>query len=156
MAIDKRSGFTLIELIIVMAITAIIIVGSYNIIGLNFKSQNELELSAREIVSVLRNAQDRSISQEDSGQWGVYFENSVSDSNFYFLYKGATTTFISKKILQSNIQFLDPSIGNVKDISFNKMDGLPISPATVVISLKNNLLASTTIIINSNGQIQYK
>src|SRR3989344_9368719 len=156
MAIDKRSGFTLIELIIVMAITAIIVVGSYNIIGLNFKSQNELELSVREIVSVLRNAQDRSICQEDSSQWGVYFENPVSSSGFYVLYKGATTTFISKKILQSNIQFLDPSIGNVKDISFNKMDGLPISPATVVISLKNNLLASTTIIINSNGQIQYK
>ena len=156
MGIDRGSGFTLIELIIVMAISVIIIISSYSIIGFNFKSQSELELTAREIISVLRNAQDRSISQEDSSQWGVYFENAANNSGFYVLYRGVTTTFVSKKNLRPNIQFLDPVIGNSKNISFYKMNGLPTSSTTVVIFLKNNSLATTTITINSNGQIQYK
>lgn len=156
MRISNDYGFTLIELIIVMAITAIIIVGSYGILGFNFKSRNELELAAREIVSVLRNAQDRSISQEDGVQWGVYFENMSNNSGFYVLYKGATTTFISKKNLNPNIKFSDPLIGNSKDISFNKMSGLPVSSTTIVIFLENNSLATTTITVNLNGQIQYK
>lgn len=150
-----QSGFTLIELIVVIGITAIIaVVGFLNIYG--FKSVSELDLTAREIISVLRNAQDRSIGQEDSVQWGVYFENAASDSGFYVLYKGATTTFVSKKNLRPNIQFLDPSIGNSKDIPFNKLSGLPASSITIVVALKNDLLATTTIIVNSNGQIQYK
>lgn len=156
MEINNKFGFTLIELIIVMAIAVIIVVSSYSIIGFNFKSQSELELTAREIISVLRNAQDRSISQEDSSQWGVYFENAANNSGFYVLYKGATTTFVSKKNLRPNIQFLDPITGDSKNVSFNKMNGLPVSSTTVVIFLKNNSLATTTITINSNGQIKYK
>lgn len=146
------TGFTIIELLLVVGITAIIaVVGFLNIYG--FKSESELDLTVREIVSVLRNAQDRSMSQEDSSQWGVYFENPLSNSGFYVLYQGATTTFFSKKNLRSNIQFLNPSIGSSKDVSFNKMSGLPNSSTTIQISLKNNPLKTRTIIINANGQI---
>lgn len=156
MRINKSAGFTLIELMIVIAITAIIVVGSYSIIGFNFKSQSELELTAREIVSVLRNAQDRSMSQEDGVQWGVYFENTDRDNGFYVLYKGATTTVVSKKNLRSNIEFFDPSVGGNKDVGFSLMTGMPTSAVDIIFNLKNNPSILTTITINSNGQIQYK
>lgn len=149
-------GFTLIELMIVIAITAIIVAGSYGIIGFNFKSQSELELTAREIVSVLRNAQDRSMSQEDSVRWGVYFENTDKDNGFYVLYKGVTTTIVSKKNLRSNIEFFDPSISSSRDVEFSSMTGMPASAVNIIFNLKNNPSILTTITINSNGQIQYK
>src|SRR3989344_5046125 len=156
MEINKSLGFTLIELIIVMAFTTIIVVSSYGIIGFNSKSKSELELTAREVVSVLRNAQDRSISQEDSSQWGVHFENPISENGYYLLYKGTSTIFFSKKILRPSVEFFDPSIGGNKDVEFSFMTGMPTSTINIVLNLKNNPLASTTIMINSNGQIQYK
>lgn len=152
----KEYGFTIIELIIVIAITAVIIVGSYGIIGINFKSKNELELTTREIISVLRNAQDRSISQEDGSQWGVHFENPASDNGYYLLYKGTSTVFVLKKILRPNIKFLNPSIGSNKEIEFSFITGFPNASTDIVLSLKNNQFSSSTIMINSNGQIQYK
>lgn len=150
-------GFTLIELIIVIGIIAIIsVVATLNIFS--YREQQDLDLTTREIVVALRNAQDRSISQESGNRFGIHFENPSGGQSFYDLFSGttyATGTIISKVTLRSSLQFFDPGSGNNKDVIFMPVTGLPNASTTIIISLKRNSSVLKTIIINTNGQIQY-
>ena len=76
----RTSAFTLIELLISIGILAILAgIGFINIV--NYKQRQDLSFAGQEIIEVLRNAQNRSLSQEATstagtgGRWGVYFEN---------------------------------------------------------------------------------
>ncbi|MCL5004681.1 MAG: prepilin-type N-terminal cleavage/methylation domain-containing protein [Patescibacteria group bacterium] len=151
-------GFTLVELIITIGIIAALsTIGFLSLFG--YRGNQDLDLTAKEIVITLRNAQDRSISQEtDAGRFGVHFENSVSAGGFYDLFSGptyATGTIISKNSLRPTIQFSDPTSGNNKDVIFTPVSGLPNASTTITISLKRDTSILKTIIVNTNGQIQY-
>lgn len=155
-----QSGFTFIELIV--AIGIIVVIATIGFLNLyNFRSESELDLTVREIISVLRNAQDRSISQEDGVQWGGYFENPSVGDGYYLLYKGVTTTVVSKSVLRSSIQFLDPISNANKNVLFSSLSGLPIidgipnSSTIIKIVLKNDSSKVRVIFVNSNGQIGF-
>ena len=150
-------GFTLIELVISIGILAILAgIGFISII--NYKQRQALSSATQEIVTVLRNAQDRSISQESGNRWGVYFENPLSGSAFYDLFQGlnyATNTIVSRNVLPSGIQFDTPASGSSSTIIFSPVTGLPNSQTTIKISLLNSSTNSSTIIVSANGKIQY-
>lgn len=152
-----HNAFTLIELLIVVGIvTVLAAVGIMNL--LNYTQRQDLDFTAREIVSVLRNAQNRSVSQEDGLRWGVYFENPAAGTDFYDLFKGATYsggTLVSRATLRSGVQFVIPATGATSTIIFSPATGLPTASTTVKISLVSNSAASSTITINANGGIQY-
>ncbi len=159
-----NKAFTLIELIISIGILAILAgVGFINII--NYRHRQDITSTTQEIVEVLRNAQNRSLSQEatstagSGGRWGVYFNNPTGAGNdFYELFKGpsyASGTIVSKSVLASNIQFDIPASGSSSTIIFSPITGLPNARATVKISLISSLTVSSTITININGKIQY-
>ena len=74
-------AFTLIELLVVIGITAILAV-FFIMSPLSFRSQQDLNLTVSEMIAVLRNAQDNSISQESGSVWGIYFDN-INGSGFY-------------------------------------------------------------------------
>ena len=124
----------------------------------NYRSYQDLDLSVQEIAAVLRSAQSRSISQESGGNFGVHFENSSSGENFYDLFQGndyASGNRIMRTVLKKEIQFIDPVFGGNKDIIFSPITGLPASSSTVIIAFKRDNSISKTIIINSNGQVQF-
>lgn len=150
-------SFTLIELLIVIAIMTILAtVGSFSLF--NFRAQNILNLSANEIISLLRNAQNRSITQENGDRWGVRLENPSGQDDFYALFQGAIyspANTVLRANLRPAVQFNDPSSGASKDIVFNPISGLPTVSTTVIISLKSNSSDTRTIIINANGRIQF-
>lgn len=154
---NNRSAFTLIELIITMAIIAILAgVGFISIF--NYKQRQGLSSTTQEIIEVLRNAQNRSLSQESSTRWGVYFNNPASGTDFYELFQGAsyaTATSVSKSVLASNIQFDIPASGSSSTIIFSPITGLPNVATTIKISLISSPTSSSTISVNINGKIQY-
>ncbi|MDD3491778.1 MAG: prepilin-type N-terminal cleavage/methylation domain-containing protein [Candidatus Pacebacteria bacterium] len=77
-------GFTLLEVLIVIALTATIAgVGISSYVGQ--QRVKLLDNTVQEIVGFLRYAQQKSIAQEQGGQWGVRFENSLEEGNFYTL-----------------------------------------------------------------------
>jgi len=153
----NSKAFTLIELLITIGIIAVVsTVAFLNLFS--YRGNQDLDLTSREIAIILRNAQDRSISQESSSRYGIHFENSVSSGGFYDLFSGttyATGTIISKNSLRPAIQFSDPTSGNSKDVIFTPVSGLPNASTTIIISLKRDASISKTIIVNTNGQIQY-
>lgn len=151
-------AFTLIELLIVISITAVLAtVGAMNLIS--HRRERDVNFTIQEIITVLRNSQDRSIAQEEGSRWGVYFNNPTGDSNdFYELFKGvsyASGTVASKIALRSNIQFDTPSSNSSSTVIFTPITGLPDASATIKISLISAPTTSSTIIINTNGEIQY-
>lgn len=151
-------AFTLIELLIVIAIISVLaIVGVMNLVS--HRQERDLNFTVQEIITVLRNAQDRSIAQEEGSRWGIYFNNPTGGSNdFYELFKGvsyAGGTVASKIFLRSNIQFDIPSSNSFSTVIFTPITGLPNALATVKISLIGKPTSSSTIIINTNGEIQY-
>ncbi len=150
-------AFTLIELLIVIGITAIIsVVAFMNLFG--YRGAQDLDLAVREIVMSLRNAQDRSISQESGNRFGVHFENPAGADDFYDLFSGttyATGTIIAKSALRPTVQFSDPASGISKDVLFSPVSGLPSVSTTIIISLKRDASVSKTIIVNTNGNISF-
>lgn len=160
---NNRSAFTLIELLLTTAIVAVL--GTIGLIYiLNYKQRQNLSSDTQEIVVIIRNAQDRSISQEatstqgSGGCWGIHFENPSSGADFYALFKGltyATSAIVSQNVLSSSVQFDTPTSSSSSTVIFLPFTGLPDNSLTVKISVIGNPTVSSTIIINSNGKIQY-
>lgn len=159
-----NKAFTLIELIISISILAILAgIGFINIV--NYRQRQDLSFAGQEIIEVLRNAQNRSLSQEatstagSGGRWGVYFENPTGAGNdFYDLFKGtsyAGGTVVSRMVLSSNIQFDIPTSGSTSTIIFSPVTGLPNASATIKISLISSPTSSSTITVGANGNIGF-
>ena len=79
----SKSGFTLIELIIVMAIIGIMSVtaiGSYS----QVRASAELSLQVDEIVSELRKVQAKSRNSENNKCIGIRFDNSKDNTGIFY------------------------------------------------------------------------
>jgi len=123
-----RKGFTLLEVLVVLGITAIIsAIFILNIAGRSNRTQ--LDITTRKIAALFREAQSRSIGQSSSTSWGVHFDNSTSTTPFFSLFTGtyATTTEQAKYTLPQNHRFASTSIpyGGTLDVTFAQLTGLP-------------------------------
>jgi len=151
-----QKGFTLIELVISIGLIAILAtVSAVNFF--NYKNAQSVDLTGKEIVSMLRNAQNNSFSQESGTRWGVYFQNTAS-SSYFALFKGSVYSSASttqQNPLPSNVQFLLPASGASSTVVFAPITGVPNASITIRVSLINNINVSSTIIVNANGQISY-
>lgn len=77
-----QAGFTLIEMLVVIAVVSVIAFISVGVAGLSFnKSQTSIE--AERLASTIRLAQTRSISGFQDAVWGVHIE-----SDRYVLFRG--------------------------------------------------------------------
>lgn len=156
--LNRIKSFTLVELLIIVAITVILSsFGIMNLIG--NRNERDLNYTAQEIITVLRNAQDRSISQEQGDCWGVFFNNPAIGVNSYELFKGlvyASSSVVSKTILRSNIKFNNPKARSSSTIIFAPITGLPAPNTSTIISVYLiDTNSSSSIIVNSNGEISF-
>ena len=153
----KKAGFSLLELVIVITIIAIL--GSIGFVKLtDYFIRNNLEKDAQKIAFTLKNARDRSISQDRGLQWGVHFENPTSGQGFYELFAG--TSYPGQTILRNNlntgVEFLTPADGLSQNILFSKITGLALASTTIVIALSNdNSITKSIIISGANSEISY-
>ena len=78
-------AFTFNRAPFVISITAILAtIGGMNLIS--HRREKDVNFTIQEIITVLRNAQDRSIAQEEGSRWGVYFNNPSGDGNDFTNY----------------------------------------------------------------------
>ena len=154
-----KKGFTLAELLVVIAIIIIVLLVIYS----NFykrKGYSELDSTTKQIVALLREAQSNAMAQNKDLEWGVYFEN--TSTSFYALFNTtsySTTTSVKRYFLPSSVRY-SPSIiplgGNLM-VYFNKGTGLPSTSTSIVLELyvSGQVLSSSTIRVNSSGLISY-
>ncbi len=151
----KSAGFTLIELLITMAVlTTIAVIGGVNLF--NYYSRQNLTSAADEIVAILRQAQNSSLSQENGDQWGVHFLNSTTTRGLIQLFHGssfASGTLVISQILPNGVQFNDPASGSSTDVIFSKVTGYPNASTSIIVALITSPNTSSTIIISAVGQV---
>ena len=154
----KRSpGFTLIEIMLVVVIIVVLaIIGILNFGGV--RTTEDLRLETNKIVNILRDAENRSMSQENGMQWAVDFENPSDVGGYYYLYSISSSGATSSDtivMLSSGIKFADPVTGSNTSVDFSPITGLPVNSATVKIAALNNSQSFSAITIEDNGSIQY-
>lgn len=150
-------GFTLIEILIVMAIVVII---GISVIPDFFKSSSLKDLGGAgdRIVAVLRDAQSRSLTAENQKVWGVKFDSANNNFSMSTFVSGAfeapPVTFAS---LKNSLKFIDPALpSGVKQIVFSSLTGKPTSgnDVTIIIGLASYASDYKTITVYANGRIE--
>jgi len=145
-------GFTLLEVILVLAILAIISTISFSYLG-GFKTS-----SAGQIVGKLREAQGKAMTGEDNKKWGVHFDNTGAEPFYDFF--STTNSYASGSTivetiylthLAQGITFTAPTSGQSIDVIFSKITGVPSSAQNIVINLQNS---TKTISIETSGRIE--
>ena len=145
----KNKGFTLIEILVVLGISIILATGGLFSLS-NLRRHQSLRLAAEGMVAFLRDAQQKSISQEEGSGWGAHFDNSASDRDSYWRFGGTDPMIVSEKVVLSPGIELDTPSDNV---FFDKVSGLPDSATVVKIKLSNDPSTFRTITINVQGTI---
>lgn len=150
--LKNKSGFTLLELMLVMAILVIIALASRDIYN-NFALDTSIDNNSKTIMFDLRSARDRAMNGQNDYNWGIHFVNSASDYYEIFStptnYASASTTIESTNYLNGNTTFSSPSAGNSIDIIFTKISGLATATDIIIVSGSNQ----RTISVKSQGLI---
>ena len=149
-------GFTMIELLIVMGITAVLGgVAMSNYFG--YQSSVSVDNAASELLGTLRDAQQRAISQDEQAAWGVRITAVSGANDYYELFYGdsyATGTILSRTTLSGDLDFYAPVQGTTLEIVFTKSTGLPSNDrAIAIISKRNSSMAKSIILNTSTGLI---
>ena len=160
------AGFTLMEVILTLGILAILAV-----VTVAFSRQGstdkELTLAVETMVSVLRDVQQRAITQRDGKRWGAFFEDRPAGSADRFQLFSDTylaANVESTRFLTSLLTFDSSAAGwsgspPAKEIIFRQRDGLPLLPVgdtnSVIIIKTADGSRSRTITVTADGTITY-
>lgn len=143
-------GFTLIEMIIVIAITAIL--GSMAFVSfgriINYTS---IEGQAQSIRSHIERARIFTLASKNNSSFGVIFSSSTAR-----VYQGTTFVTASSSdqvyVLDINESIININLGNGgSSIYFNKITGEPNATGTIVVTSKSNTDDRRTVIIYQTG-----
>lgn len=146
-----NAGFTLVEVIVVLFITAGVLVVMTPIYG-NLVLSSQLNENASQIIQVIRLARERSAARFYNGGYGVYLQ-----PDWYVLYKGPSYA-LRDSAFDREI-FLDNGFGlswnlsgaALDEINFSKGLGLPGSTGIIVLSHEGGL---RRVVINEFGLIE--
>lgn len=147
--IKKGEGFTLIELILVVALMAII-GGMSAPFFPSFQVSSDLYTYTDTVARTLRRAQSQSITGKNENSWGVYF-NTV-DSTVTLFYGN---NYATRDQSYDEVENIPASFDFVTDFSdeifFDLYSGSPSAAGSVVLTSSNS--ESETVLINSLGVI---
>lgn len=137
-------GFTLIELVITFGIVLILITVSISL-AVNFSNNQNLDDATYQLISLLRQAQNKAMAVEYDSNFGVL----ISNLNFV-LFKGAG--YASR---DPNFDFIIQVSNNLNvngpdEIVFAKLTGLPNTAGSITLSAVSQ---SNVIEINDIGRI---
>lgn len=135
---SSKKGFTTIELLIVIGFIAVLgVVVLVSLVGR--RSRLEFDNTVKQIATLLREAQSRSMAQASSTEWGVHFENSTTTTPSYALFATsyATSTRIGYYRLPQSVRYATSSVaeGESLDVTFAQITGLPSTSTSITLEL---------------------
>lgn len=143
----RPSGFTLIEMLLVIAVITII-AGISIPIYQSFQVRNDLDIGTVSIAHSLRRAQVLSQAVDGDTTWGI----SITSGSLT-LFKG--TSYAARDSTYDELFTIPTSItpSGVSEIVFAKFTGLPLTAGTI--TLTSNANETRTITINAKGMVDY-
>ncbi|MDP3725183.1 MAG: LamG-like jellyroll fold domain-containing protein [Nanoarchaeota archaeon] len=151
---NKNSGFTLIEVLVGLAIVAVLsTVGVLNLTS--FRASRSVRANMEELESAAQDARERSRTQEEGFPWGMRFSN-MEGSGTYELFRGSSYNpgaVRRTNRLSSGVVFSEPHAGSEFDASFGPVSG-GLS-ATKVISLTHPGVATLVgdVVLSALGSV---
>ena len=148
-------GVTLIELLITVGILAVVaVIGALSLSS--YRERQKLELEGRELATILRDVQNRSLSQESGTPWGIRFVNATSGTYTYQIFSGssyASGTIVESQALSTGISFSEPYASSTYDITFPALTGRHSASKIVSFVAGTGNLLVGDIIVNKSGMI---
>ncbi|MEI7688807.1 MAG: prepilin-type N-terminal cleavage/methylation domain-containing protein [Candidatus Nomurabacteria bacterium] len=150
----KSSGFTLMEILIIIAIVTVI--SSIVLFNLsNFRNEQDLKNAEMEIVSLLDKARQNTLSSVNSNNYSVHFEVDKA-----VLFSGSIYSALdsSNEKINFNANVSIPAIdginlgGGGNDVTFERLTGETMG-GTLILRLKSDASKQKTITINKTGLI---
>lgn len=147
----SKRGFTLVEVVIVLALFLVLAVAAVPIFS-NFQTSTQIGQFSNQILQTLRSAREYSVARYQDSAYGIYFDTTNIGSKRFTLYQGAT--YASRNASFDRVFILDRSLlltttltGN--EINFAKGTGLPSTTGTVTVATPGG--TTKVITINSYG-----
>ncbi len=140
-------AYTLIEMLLTIALIAIIFMGSYAIIDNNLIYQTEIEEATTTSIRAIKTAQANSMIKLNSSNWGIKFFNGRSVVYKGDNYDSRDTSFDIEYFFTNNINFSGDT-----DINF-EIDTGELS-SNKILNIFNRGNKSVTLSINIYGQIE--
>lgn len=152
----QHSGFTLVELVVVVAIT--VALASLTIpLYVNFQATQQAASAAEEIVQLLREAQARAMAGDGAMPWGVYFEDDlVGADDRFILFRGASfaarnPSFDFATDLADTLSFGSISFTGGSAVVFTRSNGTTANVGSLVVSASNG--DAVTVRVNAAGAV---
>lgn len=151
---NKKSGFSLPELLVVMAIgliLAAIVVNAF----IGYRDNQILNSSTDRIIAFINLARSLSLSSQESAPHGIHFESSNS-----VLFRGISyspsdpnnkESFLSDFVEISSILLN----GGGSDIVFQELTGKTDQYGSIIIRLKKDNSKTAIITVNHNGIVEF-
>lgn len=149
---SKKSGFTLVELLIVLSITTLLASIAF-VASARILNYNSIEGQAQSIRSHIERARIYTLASKNNSSFGVVFSSSTAR-----VFQG--TTFVSAS---SSDQVMNLDTGNniinitlsngSNTLYFNKISGEPNATGTITVTSVNNSLDRRTVVIYTTGVV---
>lgn len=150
---SKKSGFTLAETLMVVAIT--IMVSAITMFSFSaYGSTEAISKDQSRVVSVLEKARALTLNSYNSSQYGVHFASSTVTIFTGVTYNPLATSNIVTT-LNSKVQISDVALsGGGNDIIFNRLSGETNQMGTTTLSLISASTTVRTVTVYGSGLIQ--
>ncbi|MBI4117666.1 MAG: type II secretion system protein [Parcubacteria group bacterium] len=150
----RRQGFTLVELLLTMAIMGILVLLLGSFFVSRFKATDH-RTTVWEMVDAVRRAQTHAMNGLGNNSWGVHFESAQ-----YVLFKGSSynlsdpenIAFPLANLLSVSVISLN---GGGSDVIFSKASGTTTQYGTITV-LNSNDSTTKSIFINAAGRVNYQ
>lgn len=151
--LHDQQGFTLLELLLVIAITAILAIMGAQSLGLGRSTRaRELNGVKTRAVAEIGLARTRAVQGEAERKWGVHFVNGTDD--YYEIFSTLTTyaagTVHEVTFLPAGVTFSDPAESGNIDVIFARISGTTTADTITLQSTGQTV----TIEISAQGLIE--
>ncbi len=150
--LKKDSGYTLVELLIVLTISALLL-GIITTSFFSFRKNQALQKDTELIVELLNQARNQTISSKNLSQYGVHFASSTVTVFTGTSYSSGDTSNQNYSLNSSDTVLSLSLTGGSTDVVFSRLNGEALQTGTVVIS-SPGLSQTKTVTIYSTGVIE--